>query len=246
MTMNYCGKCGSANGTTARFCRQCGTELNSQVAFTSQSAPLNVEFSTKTAMKEKPKDVSPEIPETEPSNLEASAVAEGANPGRTEGVPPPPPAPPVSKSQTAAKPGKAENTVQDPAQDRKLISASLRRVRSQSGPLVREAIKPKKGRPREQVIQAGQGSQGPTEGSGGTKLPARSNVEKQSAPRQEATPGSQSGLQTRAQTMPQTATNPVTAVAQSAARRNSETALSTAAISGSSMAPSSASTALGS
>ena len=45
--MNYCGKCGSANGSKALFCRQCGTELNSQSALSFPSAPLNVEFASR-------------------------------------------------------------------------------------------------------------------------------------------------------------------------------------------------------
>lgn len=32
MTVVYCGSCGAANGAKARFCRQCGRDLNSQAA----------------------------------------------------------------------------------------------------------------------------------------------------------------------------------------------------------------------
>lgn len=49
MTMTYCGRCGSANGSAARYCRQCGAELSSQAAFSSSSTPLNVEFSARTS-----------------------------------------------------------------------------------------------------------------------------------------------------------------------------------------------------
>ncbi len=54
MTMNYCGKCGSANGARALFCRQCGTELSNQTTLSSPSAPLNVEFMAKPPSKELP------------------------------------------------------------------------------------------------------------------------------------------------------------------------------------------------
>src|SRR5262245_24090361 len=47
MTMNYCGKCGSANGSKALFCRQCGTELNSQAVLSCPPAARNVEFASR-------------------------------------------------------------------------------------------------------------------------------------------------------------------------------------------------------
>ncbi|MGH9854133.1 MAG: zinc-ribbon domain-containing protein, partial [Blastocatellia bacterium] len=65
--MNYCGRCGSANGTTARFCRQCGAELGSQAAISSSSSPLNVEFSTKPVMKNPGRDTKPSPPATAPN-----------------------------------------------------------------------------------------------------------------------------------------------------------------------------------
>src|SRR5215470_1094259 len=51
MTMNYCGRCGSANGATARFCRQCGADFSSQAAASSSAPPFNVELSGKPVMK---------------------------------------------------------------------------------------------------------------------------------------------------------------------------------------------------
>ena len=54
MTMNYCGKCGSANGPRALFCRQCGTDLSNQTTLSAPSAPLNVEFTAKSPSRELP------------------------------------------------------------------------------------------------------------------------------------------------------------------------------------------------
>lgn len=54
MTMNYCGKCGSANGPRALFCRQCGSDLSNQTTLSTPSAPLNVEFSAKSPSREMP------------------------------------------------------------------------------------------------------------------------------------------------------------------------------------------------
>ncbi len=111
MIMNYCGRCGSSNGASARFCRQCGAELSSQAAYSSHSTPLNVEFSPKTATKE---------PETEtipaPSESNQQIIAEH---------------PATDHSSEEAKP------IDDPLS----ISKSLRRVRRTSGPLIIEATK---------------------------------------------------------------------------------------------------------
>ncbi|MGH9755171.1 MAG: tetratricopeptide repeat protein [Blastocatellia bacterium] len=59
MAMNYCGRCGSANGATARFCRQCGTDLSSQAAASSSSTPFNIEFSTRLASKDPRREANP-------------------------------------------------------------------------------------------------------------------------------------------------------------------------------------------
>ncbi|HEU0185800.1 MAG TPA: tetratricopeptide repeat protein [Blastocatellia bacterium] len=116
MTMNYCGKCGSANGSTARFCRQCGADLSSQAAASSSSTPFSVEFSRKPVKKDPEKEAKPA-----PSETEAGAGAkpvEDAQGGRPAAAAPP------------------DGADQDP----KAISASLRRIRA-SGPLILEAIK---------------------------------------------------------------------------------------------------------
>jgi tetratricopeptide (TPR) repeat protein len=117
MTMNYCGRCGSANGATARFCRQCGADLSSQAAASSSSTPFNVEFSTKSLTKNPEREGNPAPPETEPS------------PG-TE---------PVEAEPGAQAPG-ASATREVGAQDPKAISESLRRIRA-SGPLILAALK---------------------------------------------------------------------------------------------------------
>src|SRR5262249_35223933 len=121
MTMNYCGRCGSAKGTTARFCRQCGAELGSQAAISSSSTPLNVEFSTRSAMKNSGRETKPSSPTPPPSPE--------TDPARDNPIDP---SPNTSKSS-----GKSpEGGDQDP----KAISESLRRIRT-SGPLILEAIK---------------------------------------------------------------------------------------------------------
>lgn len=78
MTMNYCGRCGSANGATARFCRQCGADLSSQAAASSSSTPFNVEFSTRSAPKDQQRETEPS-PETKPIEDGLSDQAPGAD-----------------------------------------------------------------------------------------------------------------------------------------------------------------------
>src|SRR5215467_11396566 len=67
MTMNYCGRCGSANGATARFCRQCGADLSSQAAASSSSTQFDIEFSTRSATKNPGKEATTAPSRTEPS-----------------------------------------------------------------------------------------------------------------------------------------------------------------------------------
>ncbi|HEU0173149.1 MAG TPA: tetratricopeptide repeat protein [Blastocatellia bacterium] len=117
MTMNYCGRCGSANGATARFCRQCGADLSSQTAASSSSTPFNIEFSTKSVVKNPESEAKPALPENEPSP--GTASLEDASSDQTP--------------DASITPGGGE-------QDPKAISQSLRRIRA-SGPLILEAIK---------------------------------------------------------------------------------------------------------
>src|SRR5262245_19574795 len=117
MTMNYCGRCGSANGATARFCRQCGADLSSQAAASSSSTPFNVEFSTKSLTKNPERESKPAPPETEPSP-------------ETEQV----------EAEPGAQAPSASATREGGAQDPKAISESLRRIRA-SGPLILAALK---------------------------------------------------------------------------------------------------------
>lgn len=116
MTMNYCGRCGSANGATARFCRQCGTDLSSQTAVSSSSTPFDVEFSNKSVMKD-PAETEPAFSETKPS------------PGTG----------PVEDEPSDLTPD-ASTTFEGDRQNSKAISESLRRIRV-SGPLILAAIK---------------------------------------------------------------------------------------------------------
>src|SRR4030095_7943915 len=133
MTMNYCGRCVSPNGTTARFCRQCGAELGSQAAISPSSTPLNVEFSTRSTMKNPGRETKPSSPTPPPSPE--------TKPARENEISPPPSAP---KSSEVAD------------QDPKAISESLRRIRT-SGPLIIEAIKQNSERAREIIEQSVQG-----------------------------------------------------------------------------------------
>jgi len=104
--MNYCGKCGSANGSKALFCRQCGTELSSQFALSFPSAPLDVEF----AAKSKLIDPQPEASRPGSDSTQPAAVDQSSPSGSSQSMqdlsepvemivpveprtPPPPPAP---------------------------------------------------------------------------------------------------------------------------------------------------------
>lgn len=191
MTMNYCGRCGSANGTVARFCRQCGADLSSQTAFSSPSAPLNVEFSKKAVMKEQRKENKPTPPQTNQ-----------------------PPA--AKRKQEAANPVSDEGEKPDP----KAISESLRRIRT-SGPLIIDAIKQKQDRIGEMISQSienisdGKGREEPKQ----DKPPARpmkqaikpvaENQKSQSEPLPESRPNGQSGIQAGIQAIAQTAAQTV-------------------------------------
>ncbi len=124
MTMNYCGRCGAANGTAARYCRQCGAELNNQAAFSSASARLNVEFSARNTPKDHQRETSPGS--TTPTSF--------------------------NNPDTGKLPGSAVNTLDQtpssgtvPESDEKAISESLKRIRA-SGPLIVEAVKKKQER----------------------------------------------------------------------------------------------------
>ncbi len=133
MTMNYCGRCGSANGTTARFCRQCGAELGSQAAISSSSPPLNVEFSSKPVMKNPGRESRPSSPEPKSTTEPTPSRAESRNQ-----------APDASKTAAGGD------------SDPKAISESLRRIRT-SGPLIVEAIKKNNDRFNEIIAQSIEG-----------------------------------------------------------------------------------------
>src|SRR5215470_12002267 len=117
MTMNYCGRCGSANGATARFCRQCGADLSSQAAASSSAPPFNIEFTGKPVTKNLEGETRPASSEPEPPH----------GTGPVEGGP---------SDRTPEADVRGEGGDQDP----KAISESLRRIRA-SGPLIIAAIK---------------------------------------------------------------------------------------------------------
>jgi len=145
MTMNYCGRCGAANGTAARFCRQCGVELHNQAAFSSTSSPLNVEFSAHNTPKERPR--------------EEAASAKPA--------PPTPPPFPIPASQSSAERNKEEK------KDPKAISESLKRLRA-SGPLITGAVKKKQERINQIISESIEGrseSKSETKGQSTSPVP---------------------------------------------------------------------------
>lgn len=130
MTMNYCGRCGAANGTAARYCRQCGAELHNQAAVSSSSTPLNVEFSARSVAKEH-----------RSAKLESFTPTpqEKADTGKLNQ--PVPKAKEASVQSSATTPQPVNNETNDP----KSISESLKRIRA-SGPLLVEAVKKKQER----------------------------------------------------------------------------------------------------
>jgi tetratricopeptide (TPR) repeat protein len=107
--MNYCGKCGTANGSKAYFCRQCGAELNNQSKLVFPSAPLDVEFAAKSNMLEPQNEASRSVSDPsaptliDPENLPPISSHNDENSGPLEMIvplqpqmpPPPPPAPQV-------------------------------------------------------------------------------------------------------------------------------------------------------
>lgn len=131
MTMNYCGRCGAANGTAARYCRQCGAELHNQAAVSSSSTPLNVEFSARSASKE-----------LRNAKLESFAPVPQPDKADTGKLTQPASKPKDTAAQSAtATPQAIDNESNDP----KSISESLKRLRA-SGPLLVEAVKKKQER----------------------------------------------------------------------------------------------------
>jgi tetratricopeptide (TPR) repeat protein len=117
MTITYCGKCGSANGNSARYCRQCGVELSSQTALSQRSTPLNVEFFPIGGTKDIREDQS-QSEQSEQITISASGELS------------------IDQSPSRADQGEAQP---DPV----AISKSLRRVRA-SGSLILEVASKKK------------------------------------------------------------------------------------------------------
>ncbi len=131
MTMNYCGRCGVANGTAARYCRQCGAELHNQAAMSSASAPLNVEFSARSVPKDQLRDTKFESV--------AAVLSEKADTGKLNQ--------PNAVTGKVSSPITATSSTTNGEDDKdpKAISESLKRLRA-SGPLVIEAVKKKQER----------------------------------------------------------------------------------------------------
>src|SRR5262245_5383541 len=166
MTMNYCGRCGSANGATARFCRQCGADLSSQAAASSSAPPFNVEFSGRPVTKNLERETRPAPSEPESPH--------GAGP--VEGGP---------RDRTSDAPAKGEVGEQDP----RAISESLRRIRA-SGPLIIAAIKQNADRQSIDRINEiiAQSIQGMTEDKAPVESPVESSVGSGGAVAPEAPP----------------------------------------------------------
>ncbi|MFN0110909.1 MAG: tetratricopeptide repeat protein [Blastocatellia bacterium] len=136
MTMNYCGRCGAANGTAARYCRQCGAELHNQAVMSAASAPLNVEFSARSVTKDFPPMTKPE-----------SQAYDKADTGKLTQ----PKAPTGKFSAQPTVTTSPENG--DEPKDAKAISESLKRIRA-SGPLLVEAVKKKQERVNQIIADA--------------------------------------------------------------------------------------------
>jgi tetratricopeptide (TPR) repeat protein len=155
MTMNYCGRCGAANGTAARFCRQCGVELHNQAAFSSTSSPLNVEFSAHSAPKERQREEAPPrpAPPTPPPFPTSSSKI---------------PAGKIPVSKIPAGKNQADRNGEE-AKDPKAISESLKRLRA-SGPLMAGAAKKKQERINQIIAES-------TEGQGENKSKTKGQTE---------------------------------------------------------------------
>jgi tetratricopeptide (TPR) repeat protein len=123
MTISYCGKCGSANGTSARYCRQCGVELSSHSAFSPHAPPLNVEFFPRAGTKD--------IRHDPRNNARADYYPEQPNSGQ------------IRISATGSLSPDHSSAADPQEQDPVAISKSLRRVRA-SGSLILEVASKKK------------------------------------------------------------------------------------------------------
>ena len=133
MTMNYCGRCGAANGTAARYCRQCGAELNNQAAFSSASARLNVEFSARNAPKDRQREA--QVVATAPTSFDKPDTGN------------------LPKPAEAQAPDQSGNGSES---SDKAISESLKRIRA-SGPLIVEAVKKKQERINQIIAESIEG-----------------------------------------------------------------------------------------
>ncbi len=200
-------------------------------------------------MKEKPKENTPPPPESGTTPAEASPAVEQAPPSIADNnprpfTPPPPPTPPPLP--TASKASTKEGTKAEDSQDVKSISASLRRVRSQSGQLIIEAAKQKQDRINEIISEAVESMHGGAEERIAPRAPEKT-TEQQTVPlvssvvaeTKPPAPPPSGGVQSKAQSVAQTAANIVVTATQSAARRTSDALASVvaAASSGSSNAP---------
>lgn len=120
MTVVYCGSCGAANGAKARFCRQCGTDLNGQAAksaatqssvkptstTTSSSVPPAGNVLTAAGASSKPqlRIVVPPNQSANPTEKQSAKRATGKVKAQT--VEPPKTTDPKSKQQAATDPSR--------------------------------------------------------------------------------------------------------------------------------------------
>jgi tetratricopeptide (TPR) repeat protein len=180
--MNYCGRCGSANGTSARFCRQCGAELSSQAAFSSPSAPLNVEFSAKAGAKESQKESKPARVEEKQATVNPQVATDGEKPAPDN----------LDQSDGPVEAG-------EPTRDPVAISKSLRRVRA-SGSLIIEASKKDQEQMNDIISQAIEGFEKKREDSAPPEGVKEQKPEEQIAGRQEIRPRAQAATAAAATT----------------------------------------------
>lgn len=107
MTVNYCGSCGAANGATARFCRQCGTDLDAQATPAGTAQP-DAGAPKSTGRESGKLTTPPPKPQlrivSSPSNKSGSGAL-GEEPAAKQtitAIPDPPPAPPLPRRERLA------------------------------------------------------------------------------------------------------------------------------------------------
>src|SRR5262245_39303494 len=98
MTVNYCGSCGAVNGVAAKFCRQCGADLEAQATQTGAAQPPGRRSGKLADAPAKP----PLRIVSSPSNKASAQTEEPAARAVAAAIPAPPPAPPLGRPERQA------------------------------------------------------------------------------------------------------------------------------------------------